>query len=203
MANLNGTLNLSRIRTSPNLHSSSSSMQANNTAALTLSKCFSLQDILPDSAFKPPKSCNRLIFSQTNILHPSVLCSVKQHKALAQTSARNSLKNKKSKNSSISLFESEELNSTRSHTSLSRRMTTENEITRSLVSMPKNRCDSSPELVFCENCEKLVETTGKIEETSGIEGKIMHFLYVMLSCCGKNCATKYKPTVCEECGHVI
>ena len=205
MDSFNGTLpRSSKENRIPSLGLSKSVHFQSNSLSSTSTQGFSLKDILSEETLKPHKPNKKPNSSNSEALNPQFLFACKrpksstfQRKSLVSTSK--SIKFNKKTNS---IIESEELNSTRSYTSQSRRFS-DYEVSRSLVNMPKIKFEYCPELIFCEHCDKMVETTGTLTEPTSLEGKIMHFVSLFFACWEPRCAANYKPTVCEECGQII
>ncbi|OMJ80753.1 hypothetical protein SteCoe_18911 [Stentor coeruleus] len=164
---------------------------------------FSLKDIIPDENFKIPKKHQRISSQNPDVLAPQFLFAYRKGK-IPSLQKKSIFQNPKSAElkKSISMLENEEFNSIRSFTSQSRRMS-DNESTRSHISLPKINIIPPSGQVYCKHCDKQVETSIAFPEDGDLEGKLAEFVYYFLACWEPTWTTKYKTIVCEDCGRAI
>jgi hypothetical protein len=160
---------------------------------------FLLKDICPDQSTDKKLKHRRVSSQNIDILSPQYLFSLKKPEKLLK-SQRSSLRNSDllQVKKFGSLLENDELNSTRSHTSQSKRMNDESIKSVSQVLKLKNS-----ELEYCKNCKKHVEISRNFPENSDVESKIVEFLSYFIVCWEPEWAQPYKVAVCEICRNII
>jgi hypothetical protein len=166
------------------------------TSNLSNDRKFSMQDICPSQALEPVHQ--RRSRHSVDILTPKYLFSQKHPKKFSNSLILNDIKRKNLKKS-CSLSENEELNSTRSNASQSRKLN-DSEYAKS-ISRPKSKVieDSS----YCKHCLKHVKLTWSFPDNSGLESKIVEFVTTFIACWEPDWVQGYKIKICEECNKPI
>jgi hypothetical protein len=157
---------------------------------------FCLGDILQESGRSGRLS------AQSEALAPVHLFAKSKEKRI--TRQRNSMfaKKRDSKGNGKLSGESEELNSTRSYTSLSRKVS-EFDGSKSIINIPKIKFESSDGMVFCGHCGKMVEAIEELERVGGNKSTLMKIYCIFISCWEPKTILKPTSFHCDDCGNLL
>lgn len=166
----------------------------------SIDRGFSLNDIFPSNSLK--QTHRRNVSQNIDVLSPHYLFFAKSSQA--NKKIRKSLPLGKSISHSkknISAMDNETLNSTRSHTSQSKKILYDH--SKSSAELTKFKNFSIPDLQFCKNCLKEVENSYRFPDNSSIGTKIVEIFSYFVVCWEPDWTRSFQIAVCNECGKRI
>ena len=166
----------------------------------SLDKGFSLNEIYPEEPVEKSRKHRRKLSQNIEMLKPEHLF-IKNSEKL-KSSQRSSFIKSGLSQSKKSVIDSDELNSTRSHTSQSRRIS-DLEYPKPVVQVPKINIIRAEDVDYCKICEKQVEVIHAYPEDSNLESKIIEFLSFFVVCWEPDWTKKFKIPTCEICRNRI